>query len=103
MELTCTVQTLKDGTAGVDADDYPGARGAWAAGGRRGRTADDGEGAVRGPLKNFRAASSSAGGRGRRGRKHRGRRDGDSEYSGEGSSADDSEGSKVGVVLVWKG
>lgn len=113
MELTCTVQTLKDGTAGVDADDYPGARGALAAaaarGRRRGGNADDGdgEGAVRGPLKNFRAGSSAGGGRrGRRGRKSKGRRGGngdadDSDYSGERSSADDdSEGSKVWGKLI---
>ena len=99
---------MKDGAAGVDADDYPGARGSLAAAAERGRrrwrnNGDDGERAVRGPLKNFRAGSMSAS-RSRIGRKNRRRGEGnESDFSGEGSSADDSEGSKVGVVFAWKG
>ena len=100
VELTCVVQTAKDGTEDSYGDGVAG-------GGRRG-----GDG-VRGPLKNFRAGSSSGGG----GRKRRGRRrvggirekrggdDGDSDSydSGQGSgSADDrSSGSQVGSPL-WR-
>lgn len=91
VELTCTVQTAKDGD------------------GAAGGVGRGGDGAVRGPLKNFRAGSASArggGGRGRgRGRKRRRRRiggiigkggsddgDSDSYYSGGSSSADGSSG-----------
>lgn len=92
VELTCVVQTAKDGAADHYGD-----------GGRRG-----GEG-VRGPLKNFRVGSSSWGGRGggRKGGRRRvggirakdGGRDGasDSYDSDEGSSSPDdrSSGSQV--------
>ncbi len=92
VELTCTVQTAKDGE------------------GAAGGVGRGGDGAVRGPLKNFRAGSGSAGGgRGRgRDRKRRGRRrrvggirgkagsdedgDSDSSYSGGSSSDDGSSG-----------
>ena len=79
VELTCVVQTAKDGTGDPYGDGAAG-------GGRRG-----GEG-VRGPLKNFRG-----GGRKRRGRRRvggirekagGGDRDSDSYGSGEGSSSD---------------
>lgn len=98
VELTCVVQTAKDGAGDLYGDGVAG-------GGRRG-----GDG-VRGPLKNFRAGSSSGGGRGGGRRRRGGRRvggirekggggdDGDSDPydSGEGSSsADDrSSGSQV--------
>lgn len=89
VELTCTVQTAKDGDG-------------LAGGGTRGRGGGGGEGAVRGPLKNFRVSGGGSGRGSRKGRK-RGRRvggikgkggdvdDDDSDscsYSGEGSSAD---------------
>lgn len=94
------VQTEKDGTANSYSDGVAG-------GGRRG-----GEGAVRGPLKNFRAGSSSGGSRKKSGRRRvggireKGGDDRDSESYGSGertSSADDdddgSSGSRVRHVF----
>lgn len=98
VELTCTVQTLKDGWTGTDADDYGVTGGARRGGGRRGNNNDAEEGAVRGPLKNFRAG----GGRKRRQRGARGggKGRGDNlDFSGEGSSEDDSGGSEVSCRL----
>lgn len=97
MELTCTVQTAKDGTA-TGMDSYGDGL---AGGGRRGRGGGGGEGAVRGPLKNFRA-SGAGGGKGRRrgggrvgGIREKGGDDDDGDdsdsysYAGDGSSADE--------------
>lgn len=96
VELTCTVQTLKDGTLGTDTDDYG------ELGGVQRGNGGGGNNEVRGPLKNFRAGSSAVGGRGSRGRKKGGGgRRTDSDYSDEESSRDDdSDGAEVTHLLL---
>lgn len=94
VELTCTVQTHKDGSAAAAEDDgYGGLSGGGARGSGWGKgNRNDEGGGVRGPLKNFRAGSP----RRRKKGKH-----GDSEYSGGDSSEgeDDLDGSDYLEVM----